>query len=152
MFFIMRGRLEVLVKDEKRTFLKDGDFFGERCLMSNTRRNCSVQALTHSELLVLHKTQFKRLLRQFPDFAASMQKYALGQASMAGWSKIRHATKLVRMVNLLGGNTTFEEMYFKLTEKHEDEEEKSQFMRADTKIGNVRHLASRYCKIRCRWG
>ncbi|CEO99112.1 Cyclic nucleotide-binding domain-containing protein [Plasmodiophora brassicae] len=117
MFFIVRGRVEVMIPERtrrNRVILKEGGFFGEKCLLESTRRQFTIQAVTHCELLVLRKSETKHLLRHFPDFAASMQKYALSRMNVSGWPKIQFIVRTVRMVKLLGGQTTFVDMYRKI--------------------------------------
>ncbi|CEO99113.1 hypothetical protein PBRA_001018 [Plasmodiophora brassicae] len=119
MYFVLRGRVEVIVPERtttNRVIIKEGGFFGEQCLLENSRRQNSIQALTHCELLILEKSETKRLLRLYPDFAASMQKYALGRANLVGWAKIQSIVKTVRLVRMLCGRITVVEMFQRINE------------------------------------
>jgi CRP/FNR family cyclic AMP-dependent transcriptional regulator len=51
-----------------------GDFFGEMSLLLDTTHTKNVQAVEDSELLVLMKDSFRRLLDAKPDLAALVQK------------------------------------------------------------------------------
>jgi CRP-like cAMP-binding protein len=51
-----------------------GDFFGEMSLLLETTHTKSVQAVEDSEMLVLMKDSFRRLLDSRPDLAAAVQK------------------------------------------------------------------------------
>ncbi|MES1909051.1 MAG: hypothetical protein MHM6MM_001862 [Cercozoa sp. M6MM] len=114
MFFVARGQFEVLNEyGERLRILGDGDFFGERGIMSASRREQTVRALVHSELLILKKTDFKNILRRFPDFATAMHKYTAA-VTLRGWKKLAFCIKLCRMVNLLGGSAHFDEMMLSL--------------------------------------
>jgi CRP/FNR family cyclic AMP-dependent transcriptional regulator len=51
-----------------------GDFFGEMSLLADTTHTKNVQAVEDSELLVLMKDSFRRLLETHGDLAAAIQK------------------------------------------------------------------------------
>ncbi|MDH3252717.1 MAG: cyclic nucleotide-binding domain-containing protein [Ignavibacteria bacterium] len=76
MYFVSRGRLEVLAKDGVTVYttLKDGDFFGEIALLLNTSRTASVRALEYCDLYALGKETFERILAHYPDFAAHVHR------------------------------------------------------------------------------
>jgi CRP-like cAMP-binding protein len=54
--------------------IRPGDFFGEMSLLLDTTHTKNVQAVQDSELLVLMKDSFRRLLDSKPDLAALVQK------------------------------------------------------------------------------
>ena len=56
--------------------LSDGDFFGEVGLLISTPRTATVRAKTQSDLFVLEKADFSRILRDHPQFAETMLKVA----------------------------------------------------------------------------
>lgn len=61
MYIMLRGLVHVLVgktAKEHVATLKEGDVFGERALITRERRNASVRAATHCDLLVLSKEDF----------------------------------------------------------------------------------------------
>lgn len=77
MYFINRGEVETL--DENDTVirkLQDGDFFGEIALLLTQARTASVRAKTDCDLFVLEQSDFKRVLRDFPEFARSVMEVA----------------------------------------------------------------------------
>jgi CRP/FNR family cyclic AMP-dependent transcriptional regulator len=51
-----------------------GDFFGEMSLISDTTHTKNVQAVEDSELLVLMKDSFRRLLEMNEDLAAAVHE------------------------------------------------------------------------------
>lgn len=83
MFFVEDGRLEVTATDgaERRQvgFLRAGDIFGERSLVTGERRVATVRALTAGKLLKLEPDSFRRLAEQFPGFARRIEEMAHGR-------------------------------------------------------------------------
>jgi hypothetical protein len=70
MFFIARGRLELLNSDDTPlTVFREGEFFGEMALLFHQPRNASVRATTYCDLYVLDKEGFDRVVRIHPEFA-----------------------------------------------------------------------------------
>jgi voltage-gated potassium channel len=71
MFFISRGRLEVLGRDGKTLLdtLSDGEIFGEMALLSGQSRNASVRATDYCDLYTLDKETFDRIMEGYPEFA-----------------------------------------------------------------------------------
>ena len=71
MYFISRGRLEVIARDGTTVFtsLTDGDFFGEIALLLGQPRTASVRAVDYCDLYALDKEMFDRVLGNHPDFA-----------------------------------------------------------------------------------
>jgi glucose-6-phosphate 1-dehydrogenase len=77
MYFISRGQADVLDGDQKRlTTLGEGDFFGELSLLLSKPRTASIRATTACDLFVLDKTDFDRVLKDHPQFAATLQDIA----------------------------------------------------------------------------
>jgi glucose-6-phosphate 1-dehydrogenase len=77
MYFICRGQVEVLDGGGKvLSTLYDGDFFGELSLLLSQVRSASIRALKVCDLFVLDKADFKRVLDQHPQFAASLREMA----------------------------------------------------------------------------
>lgn len=68
MYFISRGRLEVIAKDGKSILgsLSDGDFFGEIALLQRQPRSASVRAANFCDLYRLDKDTFDRVLASYP--------------------------------------------------------------------------------------
>jgi glucose-6-phosphate 1-dehydrogenase len=77
MYLICSGEVAVLdsAGEEIKT-LKDGDFFGEIGLLISSPRTATIRANMLTDLFVLDKTDFNRILRESPQFAQSMLKIA----------------------------------------------------------------------------
>ncbi|HAT72715.1 MAG TPA: hypothetical protein DCS63_07855 [Elusimicrobia bacterium] len=77
-FFIVKsGRIKIFTtvgSEKKKTFafLKKGDFFGEMSLLGGKVRSASAQAVDDSELFVISKKNFKRLILENPDFTLKL--------------------------------------------------------------------------------
>jgi len=110
MFFVIRGKFEVLptLESECKFILKPGNSFGEMALLMNHRRNCCIRSISHGELLVLRKQEFKEMLREFPIFSISLQKWSPQVRLSKGWTKIRHAVRLCKALSRLGLRQPFE--------------------------------------------
>lgn len=68
LFIVVAGGVKIYaVSRTGRTktfaFLKRGDFFGEMALLNGKIRSASAQAMRDTELLMLHKRDFRRLLQ-----------------------------------------------------------------------------------------
>jgi CRP-like cAMP-binding protein len=77
-FIVQEGLVEVSVKkflfgNKKVALLKEGDFFGESVLISNSKRTATVTAKTDTTCFVLLKPSFKSLLNQNALFKQNMQ-------------------------------------------------------------------------------
>jgi CRP-like cAMP-binding protein len=77
-FFIVKsGRIKIFTTvgaEKKKTFafLKKGDFFGEMSLLGGKVRSASAQAVEESELFVISKKNFTRLILENPDFTLKL--------------------------------------------------------------------------------
>ncbi|MDD2804244.1 MAG: Crp/Fnr family transcriptional regulator [Elusimicrobiales bacterium] len=77
-FFIVKtGRIKIFTTvggGKKKTFayLKKGDFFGEMSLLGGRVRSASAQAMEESELFVISRRNFKRLICENPDFSLKL--------------------------------------------------------------------------------
>jgi voltage-gated potassium channel len=77
MFFLSRGAVEVLGPDGNvLNTLHDGDFFGEIALLTDAPRTASVRAVTASDLYVLDKTMFGRIVSAYPEVVAWLKAEA----------------------------------------------------------------------------
>jgi CRP/FNR family cyclic AMP-dependent transcriptional regulator len=70
MFVVVSGKLKVSVTSEEGKelsffILHKNDIFGELALLDGERRSATVSAIGPCELLVLHHTDFKQLLKQY---------------------------------------------------------------------------------------
>ena len=77
-FFIVKsGRIKIFTsvgpaKRKTLAFLKKGDFFGEMSLLGGKVRSASAMAAEESELLVISKKNFKRLILENGDFTMKL--------------------------------------------------------------------------------
>ncbi len=71
MFFIARGRVEVVVPSGE-VMLKEGDFFGEMAVIGRLKRSATVIARDTCELLVLDAADLLRLMDQNPLVEAAL--------------------------------------------------------------------------------
>ncbi|HOJ50788.1 MAG TPA: cyclic nucleotide-binding domain-containing protein [Spirochaetota bacterium] len=73
MFFISKGEVEVIVKGQRITTLRDGQFFGEIALLLSVPRTASVRAITFCDMYMLDRETFNNIIKQFPSFEKSIQ-------------------------------------------------------------------------------
>ena len=71
MYILVHGRVSAWVSQvdgtQRRMFgLNSGDFFGEMSIIANETRSATIMAAEDSELLVLHNTDFYRLVFEYP--------------------------------------------------------------------------------------
>lgn len=76
-FIVKEGKVKIFTSiggDKKKTFafLKRGDFFGEMSLLGGRVRSASAQAADESELYVISKRNFQRLIMTNPDFTLKL--------------------------------------------------------------------------------
>ncbi len=84
MYLICRGEVEVVDASGAVTAtLKDGDFFGETALLMSTERTATVRAKIPSNLFVLNKADFARILRDHQQFLDVIQKVAKERYDLA---------------------------------------------------------------------
>lgn len=79
MFLLQKGRVKVSrMSDDGRevilSILESGDFFGEMSLLDGKVRSASVTAIEDSEVLLLRRGDFLRLLEDYPQIAISLLK------------------------------------------------------------------------------
>jgi CRP-like cAMP-binding protein len=77
MFIVAAGRVKIYSRSATRkaktfAYLGPGDFFGEMALLDAHQRSASAQAVKDSELLVIHKRDFKRFLLSDPGLCLSL--------------------------------------------------------------------------------
>ena len=69
-YLVESGKLKVAVWDDSeqeiKNFLREGDFFGEKALVEDTRRTADVICLTDCHLFSLSKEQFNGLVAKSP--------------------------------------------------------------------------------------
>jgi CRP-like cAMP-binding protein len=76
-FIVKEGCVKIFASiggDKKKTFafLKRGDFFGEMSLLGGRVRSTSAQAADETELYVISKKNFKRLIMTNPEFTLKL--------------------------------------------------------------------------------
>jgi len=77
MFFIIRGKLEVISNNDVLTVLTDGDFFGEIALFTDKkRRTATVKSVFYSDLYRLDRELFEEVLKGYPQIAGHIKKIA----------------------------------------------------------------------------
>jgi len=77
MYFVIRGKLEVVMNDEPLSILTDGDFFGEISLFTEQkRRTAAVISKSYSDLYRLDRELFEEVLRRYPKIAEHIKKIA----------------------------------------------------------------------------
>jgi ATP-binding cassette subfamily B protein len=78
MYVVEEGRLRVFVEEDGRrrylAYLRKGDFFGELSLFKSAPRAASVETVSPCRLLRLTEQTFSGLVRDFPDFRASIEE------------------------------------------------------------------------------
>lgn len=77
MYFVIRGKLEVVMNNESLSVLTDGDFFGEISLFTEQkRRTATVISKSYSDLYRLDRELFEEVLRRYPKIAEHIKKIA----------------------------------------------------------------------------
>jgi hyperpolarization activated cyclic nucleotide-gated potassium channel 2 len=77
MYFIQEGIVDIITKEgEVATSLADGSYFGEICLLTNTKRVASVRAETYCNLFSLSVEHFDSVLEQYPVMRRTMETVA----------------------------------------------------------------------------
>jgi CRP-like cAMP-binding protein len=79
MFLIQKGRVKVSrMSDDGRevilSILEAGDFFGELSLLDGKSRSASVTAIENSQVLILRRGDFFKLLEDYPQISISLLK------------------------------------------------------------------------------
>ncbi|NEO55681.1 MAG: cyclic nucleotide-binding domain-containing protein [Okeania sp. SIO3B5] len=78
MYFIKRGLVQAFSEKTGTIYrnMSAGTFFGEIALVYEQRRTASIITLTYCELFILEKDDFKKVLENYPDFAANVKNIA----------------------------------------------------------------------------
>jgi len=77
LFIVMSGRVKIYItsavgKTKTFAFLEKGDFFGEMALLEGDVRSASALAVKDSELMILCRKDFRRLLQSKPSIMLKM--------------------------------------------------------------------------------
>ena len=77
MYFIIRGKLEIIMNEKVLSVLTDGDFFGEIALFTDhNKRTASVKSVHYSDLYRLDRELFDEVLKRYPHIAGHIKKIA----------------------------------------------------------------------------
>ncbi|MEJ2545756.1 MAG: Crp/Fnr family transcriptional regulator [Calditrichaceae bacterium] len=79
MFVIINGRVKISrISDEGRevilSILVDGDFFGEMSILDGQTRSANAVTLEDTELLIIRRENFLRMLHDYPQVAINLLK------------------------------------------------------------------------------
>jgi CRP-like cAMP-binding protein len=79
MFIILNGRVKISrISDEGRevilSILMDGDFFGEMSILDGQTRSANAVTLEDTELLIVRRENFLRILHDYPQVAINLLK------------------------------------------------------------------------------
>ncbi|KAJ3173341.1 hypothetical protein HK101_011072 [Irineochytrium annulatum] len=74
MFFLVSGRVNIIVNGNIVTSFTDGAFFGEVALIANIPRTATVMAAQACMLYTLKRTDFLRILSDFEDVRARIEE------------------------------------------------------------------------------
>jgi CRP-like cAMP-binding protein len=72
-YMVSTGKVEVWDKDKRLAERGPGEYFGESALVNDQPRAATVKALSATELYVLYKDDFKRILMANPGIAESIR-------------------------------------------------------------------------------
>lgn len=76
MYFIHTGSVKILAKDGSEVAtIREGSFFGERALITQTPRNASAFAVGYCDVFVLRRDAFFRALERYPAFDAKLRAH-----------------------------------------------------------------------------
>lgn len=84
LFVIQRGRVKVsIVSEDGRevilSTLREGDFFGDMALLDSKPRSANVTAMEETELLMLRRADFLRLIQSIPQIAIKLLAVLAGR-------------------------------------------------------------------------
>ena len=86
-YFVETGQVELTKEDRERretlARLIPGDFFGEMALLTGQTRTVTARTVTHSNLWVLYRTDFDRLLVKHPGLTAALSSVLRERLSQA---------------------------------------------------------------------
>ena len=105
MYFIVRGRIQIIYEDEggmrkELAIRKDGDFFGETALINNQPRSASAKALTYCDMLVLSRSGFEVIKEQHEGVFDSVEQTSTNRVNMVEQIRVGSSTKKLRSKSL----------------------------------------------------
>jgi CRP-like cAMP-binding protein len=74
-FMISTGKVEVWHKGKLLVERGEGEYFGETALVNDAPRAATVKTMVPTELYVLYKEDFKKILMSNPSIAASIKQH-----------------------------------------------------------------------------
>ena len=77
LFVIIYGKVKVIRTDDDGrevilSILSENDFFGEMSILDGAARSASIVAITKTELFMIHRRDFLKLIHDFPSVAISL--------------------------------------------------------------------------------
>ena len=75
-YLILSGKVSVWAKGKQLTERHPGEYFGESALVNDEPRSATVKAEGPTELYVLYKDDFKKILMANPGIAAAIKAHA----------------------------------------------------------------------------
>jgi len=84
MYLVTHGEVSVIknmgeANEIELDRIKAGDYFGEMALFENAVRSVSIRAEAACSFMVLHKQEFKELVREYPQIALEICKVLSGR-------------------------------------------------------------------------
>jgi len=74
LYFISRGKVDVMVGSKRVASLAEYDFFGEQSFLEGTEVGATIVACEMSELMLLFRSDFVYLLQFFPELAEYVRR------------------------------------------------------------------------------
>jgi len=84
LYLIIKGEVSVIkdlgkINEVEIDRMTAGDYFGEMALFEDTVRSASIRTEKSSALMVLHKQEFKEIVREYPQIALEICKVLSGR-------------------------------------------------------------------------
>ncbi|MFQ6044934.1 MAG: Crp/Fnr family transcriptional regulator [Gemmatimonadales bacterium] len=116
LYVVLKGQVKVvLIGEDGRevilSILKQGDFFGEMALIDDQPRSAHVIAMEDSDLLVLHRDEFRKCLEETPRIALGLLQ-ALSR-------RLRRADDKIGGLVLLDVNGRVARLLLELADEHD---------------------------------
>jgi CRP/FNR family transcriptional regulator, cyclic AMP receptor protein len=113
LYIIMKGRVKVVLYDESGKeyivdIIEEGGFFGELSLFDELSGFVNIITLEESQLLMIRRSDFIRLLRENPDFTLSVLRTLTGRLRAAneklkGLAFLNVEERILRYLREIGG-------------------------------------------------
>ena len=106
LYFIYQGEVDIFIHNQEGAEnligrLKEGDFFGEMALLTGEPRSASARITRDANLLVLHKTDFDRFLREQPRLAVFFSKVLAERIRAANMKYVSQMGREKQLTELL---------------------------------------------------